>query len=228
MKTLFENKIPHFVLASLLTSYPSSRDVESIELLIDDGVPDFPRPLRELVRRTLKESDEMMSLESEYIDLFDRGRSRNPPYETEYGRDRAMAKGNDLADIAGFYNAFGFRSSEDPDFREMVDHVAVELEFYALLMMKEEQLTENGDEVGTGIVRDARKKFLLAHLGRFVDALADRPGVKDSPFFGALLVWVRDLINEECAALGVSPMKVTWTASTPPPMTCGGSACEET
>jgi TorA maturation chaperone TorD len=226
MSPVIENKIPHFVLASILTSYPGNLDLGFLRILIDEGVPDFPQPLRIFVDRALGDPEEMLSLGSEYIDLFDRGRSRNPPNETEYGRDRAMAKGNDLADIAGFYSAFGFGISESADFREMVDHIAVELEFYALLLMKQEQLSADDDESGVEIVRDARQKFLLAHLGRFIDALADRPGVKDSPFFGPLLVWVRDLVHEECADLGVSPAKVTWTASSPPEMSCGGSACE--
>lgn len=218
-------KIPHFVFASAMAAYPGLQDLEVVQGFLEDWGDELPRGLRDVVARATRDPEEMLTLESEYINLFERGRSRNPLYETEYGRDRAMAKGTELADIAGFYKAFGFEISENEELREMVDHVAVELEFYALLLMKEEHLRENRDENGAGIVQVARGKFLKDHLGRFVGALAERPAVLDSTFYGGVFGWCRDLIDEECRALGVTPDKATWAASTPPPLKCGGDAC---
>lgn len=223
--TSMERRIPHFVLASALASYPGRHSVETLKHLIHEGVPDLPAAVRAVAARVIDDSEEMLELESEYIDLFERGRSRNPLHETEYGRDRAMAKGGELADIAGFYRAFGFENVGDEGIREMPDHVAVELEFYALLLMKEAHLEDAGDAEGVGIVRDARRKFLQDHLGRFVDALSARPAVAESAFYGRVFGWCRDLIVAECGELDVNPAKITWATSSPPRMTCGGDAC---
>jgi len=57
------------------------------------------------------------------------------PYETEYGRASAARKGPALADILGFYEAFGFRPA--PAAAELPDHIGAELEFLGLLLLKD-------------------------------------------------------------------------------------------
>lgn len=144
-------------------------------------------------------------LRSEYIDLFDRGRQANSLYETEYGRSRAMVKGNELVDIAGFYKAFGLQIGP-----EMVDHIAVELEFYAWLLQKSEYLEKIQDLEGQEIVLDARKKFLKSHLGPFVGAICERPGVINSEFYSQAFGYCRELVHEECARLEVPIEALDW------------------
>ena len=50
-------------------------------------------------------------------------------------RSHGMGKGNTLADIGGFYQAFGL--TLDRGIHELPDHIAVELEFYGLLLLKQ-------------------------------------------------------------------------------------------
>ena len=56
------------------------------------------------------------------------------PYEGSYGAAPLLAgKGAALADIAGFYAAFGMT----PGAAEVEDHIAAELEFMSVLALKE-------------------------------------------------------------------------------------------
>lgn len=207
------NRPAPFVLASVLTSYPMEYLLESVPVLLEDpALAALPEDLRDSIREKFT-PENLPDLQSEYIGIFDSGRQANPIYETEYDRRRAMAKGNDLSDIAGFYKAFGFELDPTLDGMEMLDHVGIELEFYTLLLLKEIHLSESGDAQGVGIVRDARAKFLAAHLGRFVAAIGRRPGVTESPFYRLVFSWCARLVDEECGSLGVAPVPADWVES---------------
>lgn len=201
-----------FVLASVLTSYPMDYLPESVPVLLEDPDVDLPEDLRALIRERIAPGS-LPDLQSEYIGIFDAGQQANPIYETEYDRRRALAKGNELSDIAGFYHAFGFELDSRVDGMEMLDHVGIELEFYALLLMKEAYLSEAGDRAGESIVGDARAKFLNAHLGRFVGSISRRPGVEASPFYGRVFAWAAGLVDAECRRLGVAPVQADWVES---------------
>lgn len=201
-----------FVLASVLTSYPLEYLLESVPILLEDPGMALPGDLAESIRERLT-AENLPDLQSEYIGIFDSGRQANPIYETEYDRRRALAKGNELSDIAGFYKAFGFELDPSLDGMEMLDHVGIELEFYTLMLMKEIHLSESGDARGAGIVRDARANFLGAHLGRFVSAIGRRPGVAESPFYNRVFAWCAGLVEAECARLGVTPVPADWIES---------------
>lgn len=56
-------------------------------------------------------------------------------YETECGLPDAYRQAQEMADIAGFYRAFGF--TVGGPVRERPDHAAVELEFMHVLALKE-------------------------------------------------------------------------------------------
>ncbi len=62
-------------------------------------------------------------------------RGKCPPYELEYGRAEIIQQASGLADIAGFYTAFGMEVSQNAFDR--ADHVAVESEFMSVLCAKE-------------------------------------------------------------------------------------------
>lgn len=201
-----------FILASLLTSYPDEGFVENISILLENEGINLPDSLNSSLQDLLKYEERLADLRSEYIEIFDHSKVQNPLYETEYGRERAMFKANELSDIAGFYQAFGFEM-DDNGTHELQDHISVELEFYSLLMMKANFLTEAGDQEGAEIVTDAMRKFLESHLGRFVSSIGERPGVQSSSFYSSLMKWCSDVVAAESERLGVSPEKATWFAS---------------
>jgi nitrate reductase assembly molybdenum cofactor insertion protein NarJ len=207
--------IAGFVLASLATGYPEENFAENLRTCWTNLVPEgenlapgkaawgpFEAQLDQWLGSPIVNFDD---LRSEYIDLFDRDRALNPVHETEFGRSRAMFKTTELADISGFYRAFAVEFADDERVREMADHVSVELEFYAILLMKQAYLTSAGDEAGVAVVLDARKKFLADHLGRFAGTIAACGGVRGSAWYSAVFDWVTALVDEECARLGVTP-----------------------
>ncbi len=104
--------------------------------------------------------------ESEYLRIFDMGMVVSP-YETEYLSEKISRKPFELADIAGFYQAFGFDADSAGEMKEPVDHIAVELEFMAILAWKERHAQETGHEEHAKIVQAAQKKFLHEHLARW-------------------------------------------------------------
>ncbi len=206
-----------FFLASLLVSYPDDEVTSSLLAVAE--------PLREhegagpLLASLLREGAD--ELRSRHIDLFDQGKGRTSLYETEYGRMAGLGKGNALADIQGFYLAFGFQAG---DLGESMDHAAVELEFHAILLLKELFLAERGDLEGVAIVLDARRKFLADHLGRFLDTVAGRDSVKADPVYGPVFAWCARLVADECAALQVQPAPLDFFAdpSAEGEVKCGG------
>lgn len=227
-----------FMMASFLSSYPNE-DVSDAcsELAKAMDLASVAEPHGARLKQLLDDkfngcSSSWDDLRSEYIDLFDRGAQSNSLHETEYGRARSLVKGGQLADIAGFYQAFGF-SLAGPDSGatlEMLDHVAVEFEFYALLVMKEAALADVGDTDGAEIVHDARKKFLECHLGRFLHAVSSRPGVVQSAFYSEVFGYCRSLVDEECRRMNVRPTLEGWidagSESAEEGISCGaGQAC---
>lgn len=185
-----------FVLASTLTTYP---DDELAEILADATVR--PCAAAAAMQAALQLPAGLLDLRSRYVERFDRGGQRASLYETEYGRMRGMSKGRDLADIAGFYQAFGMVPEDSR--HEMLDHIAVELEFYAVLLLKQAALTLQGDAEGVEVVKDARRKFLAAHLGGLARAVAERHEVIDDPIYASVFAWCWQLVGDECRALGV-------------------------
>lgn len=219
------DNIGTFILASLVSSYPDQLFQSDVETLLEDSEIAIPEPVRNIIQKTLTDVSSLEDLRSEYIALFDSGRGIAPLYETEYGRNRNFFKANELSDLAGFYKAFGFEFGTEENAREMLDHVSVELEFYALLGMKIEYLKGVNDQEGLAIVKDARQKFLKDHLGRFTSAILERPGVAESVFYGPIFSFINSLVEEECNKLDVKPNRVNWLGSEQDigEVSCGGS-----
>lgn len=91
-------------------------------------------------------------------------------YETEYGLPHEFRQSQELADISGFYRAFGFAVGNT--IRERPDHLAVELEFMHLLAMKEAHALLNALPEHAEMCVEAQTKFLGAHLGTWIDLFA--------------------------------------------------------
>ncbi len=94
-----------------------------------------------------------------------------PAYETSYEASRGAPGGMtfQMADIAGFYRAFGFEVSG-----ERPDHLVPELEFLALLLVKEGYARMSGEVEGAELCAAARAKFMVEHLGAWLPSLVER------------------------------------------------------
>jgi DMSO reductase family type II enzyme chaperone len=98
-----------------------------------------------------------------------------PMNEIEYGDIKAdpLFQPHRLSDLGAFFAAFGLELT--PDAAERIDHISIELEFMSVLAAKEAHALEHQfDEENIDVLRDAQKKFLREHLGRWSPAFARR------------------------------------------------------
>ncbi|MDP6490398.1 MAG: molecular chaperone TorD family protein [Kiritimatiellia bacterium] len=111
--------------------------------------------------------------EADYQNTFGLLMSKEcPPYETEYcPQTFSVFRSNELADIAGYYHAFGVEPSRDRPERQ--DHIALELEFMAWLIGKalhaDRSDSANAAE-GAALCRDAQRDFFEKHLVWWIPA----------------------------------------------------------
>jgi len=83
-------------------------------------------------------------------------------------------KGPILADVAGFYRAFGY----EPSLREPPDHFAAIFEFLSFLSLKRTWALLEGDPEQARIAQEAEEKLRAEHLdgrfGRFLERLEEK------------------------------------------------------
>lgn len=128
-----------------------------------------------------------------------------PPYEGEYGHAHVFQKTQCLADNAGFIRAFGLAAA--PGLAERLDHISVELEFLHVLAAKEAYALAHGhDDIRLEIVREATRRYLHEHLGRWAPEFAARLDAKTKAGpFAALARLLAAFVAEDTCALGVTP-----------------------
>lgn len=143
-------------------------------------------------------SDE--SLTDEYSRLFIGG-DAIVLHETSYS---GTGRSTELADINGFYLAFGFDLREGQ--HEVADHLGVQLEFCSLLLLKQAYAQAQGWPDKFEIARDATKAFLADHLGRWVGKVYERAVERQAaPVYQTLFEAVAAAVQRECQALAVRP-----------------------
>lgn len=97
-------------------------------------------------------------LQQAYMQVFDP--VHGPfPYEVEHKKGHEFAKAQIMADIMGFYRAFGVEPRADRP-----DHISAELEFMHLLTLKEAHALNTGQPDKAELCRKAQQKFLREHL----------------------------------------------------------------
>lgn len=142
---------------------------------------------------------------TDYALLFGHAvRGSCPLYELEYGQAEIVQQAGELADIAGFYTAFGLHHATES--MERVDHVSVECEFMSVLCAKEAQGILSSDLGLSEASGDAQRMFLRDHLARWLPALAESV-TKSNPdgFYGSLARLSKAFLRSECQAFGITP-----------------------
>ena len=130
-------------------------------------------------------------------------RSACPPYELEYGRSEVFQQSQSLADLAGFYSAFGFQSTGP--LAERPDHLITEWEFLSVLALKESIALNAGQTESAQCCRDAQRAFLTDHAATWIPAFCSRlRAAQPAPFFLAVTSLAESLIVSWCSTLGVS------------------------
>lgn len=188
--------------AALIRNLPEARPPEF-------GLGESPNEMLDPLQVLDRLPDSKSSLNAQYENTFGLLVSSNcPPYETEYINSKfAFQRSNSLADISGFYQAFGLMPSDGHPDRP--DHIVLELEFMASLLGLERH-TADGDadrrKERQQVCRDAQARFLQEHLGWWTPAFAKLMRVGDSQgFYAAAGAFLVALIPTERAFLGVPP-----------------------
>ncbi len=154
-------------------------------IAVTDGSP-LAGPLDTLCGELQSCDDD--GLENEHVDVFGHTLSADcAPYESEYGQAHVFQKSHTLADLSTFYQAFGV--SLNPELKDRLDHISVEMEFMHLLTLKEAYARENGHGEDKALLcRQAQEAFLANHLGTWIRGFAERLGRKTggAGVYGAL------------------------------------------
>lgn len=170
-------------------------------------------PILHSAREALPPTTEV--LEKHYMETWGHTASSGcSPYEMEYWPAHVFQKSQGLADISGFYHAFGLKVSSRT--RERPDHLSLELEFMHFLAWKEfHALEQRHDTEKLALCRQAQAKFLQEHLG-WVSLFAQRLTEKVEGSF--LATWSRlaeQFLSLEAQAMGVSFEKPDLAAASP-------------
>jgi len=132
------------------------------------GDASFREDVRDLMKRL---TEAVPVIEQYYQDLFTGQTVLVPNYETEYTASSLWHQTQQMADIAGFYRAFGVDSAETG---ERPDSVSSELEFMYLLCVKEAIAVEEENAEAVAVCAEARQRFLTDHLGAWLPRFAQR------------------------------------------------------
>lgn len=144
-------------------------------------------------------------LDAQLVCFGHAARGSCPLNEIEYGDIKAdgLFQPHRLADLAAFYRAFGLDVADDATERQ--DHLCLELEFMTVLAAKEAYALEHQlDASELALCRDAEKKFLREHLGRWTPGFARRLArMADGTPLAGLADFTRAFIESECARFQV-------------------------
>lgn len=128
--------------------------------------------------------------------------TRAPANETEYCHAQDITyRSQQIADIAGFYQAFRFETNPFGDELERPDHISLELGFMGFLTAKE--ILANSEEK-IQICRDAQRDFFSHHLAWWVPAFVQTvKNETESCLYTALVDALLNFVLFEHVFLGI-------------------------
>lgn len=192
-------------LLAIAFAYPTPARLEHVSSAAAQARADQPLGVQAALDRlagAARDAD-AATLAGDHVDLFQR-QVRCPPYEGAYGAPQMSGKSTLLADIAGFYLAFGLTPAEAQP--EVEDHVCAETEFMSALALKEAWALAAGHDEGLDVTRDAARAFLGDHLGRWGVAFARRLAeLAPAGVYPAAAVLLEQWLKAECSRLGIEP-----------------------
>lgn len=145
-------------------------------------------------------------LAAEYARLFTHSSSRDcPPWETAYAAKEIFQQTQQMADIAGFYRAFGVQATPGA---ERVDHIGNELEFMQFMSAKEAYAYQHMGVARVRQCRKAQRLFLRDHLGCWGPSFGRRLAALDpGGWYGRAGALLQLWLMEELRRLDVTPAR---------------------
>jgi TorA maturation chaperone TorD len=143
-------------------------------------------------------------LRSRYAELFGHAvRGACPLYELEYGQGEIVQQAAELADIGGFYRAFGLEPVHGG--LERLDHIAVECEFMVALCAKHAAGIASSSSPLADSCFDAQRLFLRDHLSRWLPAFCSRVSKADGDGgYGLLARLSSAFLSAECKTFDIT------------------------
>jgi TorA maturation chaperone TorD len=189
-------------LLSLGFAAPTADRVDAAEALAGalGDLPGAPSEVGE-VSSALAKGD-WAQIAADHAALF-AGKVRVAPTEGSYELD-PFRQGREMADIAGFYAAFGAESHGPA--RERPDHVGCELEFLSFLELRRSAASEAGDHDAAALTDEVEASFLADHAGRWLPRFFS--DVQDEAATPALRAFARlgaRIVANELARRGIEP-----------------------
>ncbi|HEX9124348.1 MAG TPA: molecular chaperone TorD family protein [Actinomycetota bacterium] len=195
-----------FQLGSQLLAYPTPAATEQLlgeDLPFAEAVTgSLPEPVRESIRRlraALADLDPDL-LEGEYRRIFSHVHSADCPlYETDFIAKDVWRQSQELADLAGFYRAFGMEVEG-----ERPDSAAVELEFLHVLAFKAGWALAREEADHAEVCERAEVAFLRDHALRWIPSLVERiAAIAGGGPYGAVAALIRELLLAEAGRRGL-------------------------
>ena len=120
------------------------------------------------------------------------------PYGSVWLDEEKTLMGQSTMALLEIFGEADFEMNEE--FKELPDHVAVELEFLYLLTFRENEAALAGDSDGMAQTRDIRERFLAGHLARWVPPFTDAVlAHAQTPFYRELAALTRLFLAMELA-----------------------------
>ncbi len=137
------------------------------------------------------------ALEQEHMRVFGPTIGQDhAPYSTEYDPNGKFRKEHELADIAGYYRAWGL--AIDEDLHERMDHFGVEADYLAFLSLKEAFALIEGEPDRATEVRKTADKFAKRYIAAAAREFADRLERADEDgLFTAVAVFLVELLRAQ-------------------------------
>lgn len=129
-----------------------------------------------------------------------------PLHETACGVSEPFQQAQTLADIAGFYRAFGLEVASGTG--ERADHLAIELEFMHYLAYREAYALERHGAERVALIRNGERQFLQDHLARWAPVVARAVAARANGVLGAAARVLEEFLADEVTRWGISPARL--------------------
>lgn len=205
MKNFFRADLYRILAQSL--ARPTAKMLEELKEILADLLAGLPssytgkklRKTLENFAKQLKQTD-AVALAGEHQRLFV-NQTDCPASEGSY---HLAERGPVLGDITAFYSAFGlkFIPGEGPP-----DAMKMELAFMSFLALKEAHALQKNLAVEMETTKEAQKKFLRDHLGRWGEIFARRLQASTPlPYYQTLAVLLKTWLKTEQRFFAVQPV----------------------
>jgi DMSO reductase family type II enzyme chaperone len=201
-----------YTLLAHLFAYPDDEGVESIRVAALEA-KEAAASIAILRLASVAEEPRREAMEPAYVRLNTFSTSPDAPmFETAYFGSDAQQQTQRMADIAGFYRAFGVESVSGV---LRPDDLPVELEFMAYLCRKEAYAAEHMGAPRVGQARRAQRMFLQEHLGRWAPVLGQKLASSEDagPFYRLCGETLAGWVQRECHECGAAPEPVSGQVS---------------